>query len=795
MDKVTNQGVCFHCGNSLSNDSICCDGHLFCCLGCKTVYQILKDNNLSSYYSINQSPGTKPLKQDYKFDFLNNDSIVKKLLDFNDSGKQIVTLYIPSMHCSSCIWVLENLSKLNSNVIHSQVNFPKKTLRVVYLCENLCLKELVLLLSHIGYPPYISLESYADKKRTKSSNTLIYKLGVAGFVFGNVMLLSVPEYFGIYDYWLNRYKYFFRWLSLFLSLAVVFYSASDYFVSAYKGLRSKILNIDVPLALGIASMFIRSLIDVVFDLGQGFFDSLNGLVFFLLIGKFFQQKTYNFLSFERDYKSYFPIGITRLLEGKEQNVEINSLRQGDRILIRNQEIIPCDSILLSPSALIDYSFVTGEATPTLKKCGDRVFAGGKQVGQAIELEVVKSVSQSYLTGLWSSESFSKNSISSIKSLTDKVGRYFTISILLISVFSLAYWLPISGLSAFNIFTSILIIACPCALSMSAPFALGNMLRIFGRHKFYLKDTWTIECLAKISTIVFDKTGTITSSQKSKISFIGSPLSSQQISLVRSLTRNSSHPLSQFIFEYLPTFPCPEASSFKEVQGLGIEGVCDGNFVKMGSCEFLQIKGDDFSKTSVHLQINGQYLGCFVFENCYRDGASELVESLSLNYRLALVSGDNESERENIRKIFPSSAALFFNQKPHQKRDVIASFQDKGERVLMVGDGLNDAIGLKQSDVGVSVSENINVFSPACDGILDALSLRNLDKFMSLSKKAITIVKLSFVLSLLYNTIGLYFAITNRLSPVFAAILMPLSSISMVLFTTISTNLVSRSLKK
>src|SRR5690606_6367666 len=305
-----------------------------------------------------------------------------KLLEFNDGNTQIVSFLIPSIHCSSCIWILENLNKLNPSVKSSQVNFPEKTVRITFSAEENSLKNLVILLSRVGYEPYISLDE-SDKKEKNINRSLIYKLGIAGFAFGNIMFLSLPEYFEGSEFWLDQFKPFFRWLMFAFSLPVVFYSASGYFISAYKGLRSKILNIDVPIALGIAVLFIRSTLDIVMDWGTGFFDSLAGLLFFLLLGKFFLQKSYSYLSFERDYKSYFPIAVTRLIKdshGKtiEEQAEVYTVKTGDRLLVRNNEILPVDAILIKGNALIDYSFVTGEAEPIAKKSGDKLFAGGKQ---------------------------------------------------------------------------------------------------------------------------------------------------------------------------------------------------------------------------------------------------------------------------------------------------------------------------------------------------------------------------------------------------------------------------------
>src|SRR5690606_30793112 len=288
---------CYHCGTPAGVQPILFGEKVFCCNGCKTVYEIFTENNLSCYYDLEKNPGAIPSEIAGKYDFLTNTAIAGKLLEFNDGNTQIINLYIPHIHCSSCIWVLENLNKLHGSVKNSQVNFPEKTVRITWLSDKLSLKDLVLLLCSIGYEPYISLEDYEGGKK-QLNRSIIYKLGVAGFAFGNIMLLSFPEYFEVDEFWLNQYKPFFRYIMLGMSIPVLFYAASGYFISAYKGLKAHVLNMDVPLALGIFVLFARSAFEVITDTGQGFFDSLSGLVFFLLLGKFFQQKTYSFLSFE-----------------------------------------------------------------------------------------------------------------------------------------------------------------------------------------------------------------------------------------------------------------------------------------------------------------------------------------------------------------------------------------------------------------------------------------------------------------------------------------------------------------
>ena len=787
---------CFHCGlDIIKEEEILFDEKEFCCNGCKTVYEIFSLNDLTCYYDFEKSPGATPQDINGKYDFLDNESIVSKLLEFQEDSTAIISLNIPHIHCSSCIWILENLQRLQKGINTSQVNFPEKKVRINYNPEIVTLKSIVYLLSSIGYEPYISLENYETGKNNVD-RSLTYKLGVAFFCFGNIMLLSFPEYFEVKEFWLDNYKPFFRGLIFALALPSFLYSASGYYVSAIKSIKTRMLNIDIPIALGIVVMFVRSTFDIVMDYGPGFFDSLTGLIFFMLLGKMFQIKTYSFLSFERDFKSYFPIAITKInTDSTEESIPVYEIEKGNRLLIRNQELIPVDGILISDKAEIDYSFVTGEAIPITKKSGDKIFAGGKQIGKVIEMEVLLSVSQSYLTQLWSNDVFQKKVEQKHKTITDRISRYFTPILLLIAVVGFGYWIFFDANTAFNVFTAVLIVACPCALALTAPFTMGNMLRIFGSKHFYLKNALVIEQLAKVDTIVFDKTGTITTNAKSNIVYEGKILEENNLAILKSVLRASNHPLSRMLYDFLPETKRLKLDAFEEITGKGIKAEIDRFAIELGSADFVNAKvKDEVQQTAVHIKIGNIYFGKHVFNNQYREGLSDLFTKLNTQYQLKVLSGDNDGERSQLESILPNGTEMIFNQKPEQKLEFIKALQAQGKNVMMVGDGLNDAGALAQSNVGISISENVNVFSPACDAILDAKEFKKLHYFLKLSQKSISTIKMSFTLSLLYNVVGLSFAITGNLLPLVAAIIMPLSTITIVSFVTVMSNYYSRKIK-
>jgi Cu+-exporting ATPase len=793
--EKTIKTTCYHCGDEFKDEIIHFDNHDFCCAGCKNVYDILQQNNLCDYYNIDSNAGIaikNPILES-KFEHLDDTDVRNKLIDFYDSNITKITLFIPSIHCSSCIWLLEQLGKIDSRIKQSRVHFPNKTLSITYSNE-VKLSEVVALISKIGYEPAIYLDQLESDIKKETNRTLTYKIGVAGFCFGNIMLISFPEYFGLDSYTKTAFAPLFGWLNFFLSLPVFFYSASDYFSKGWKQIKTWNIGIDVPLALGILVMFARSTYEIITHTGPGFFDTHAGLVFFLLIGKWFQQKTYDGLSFERDYKSYFPIAVGVAKQGIIKSTPVNKLQIGDRILIKNNELIPADAILMKGEAWIDYSFVTGESEPIKKVLGEIIYAGGKQTGQAIELDVMKHVSQSYLTQLWNNDYFDKHTThKQLTTFQQVVSRYFTYVLLLIAVVSATFWL-LNGdnITALHVFTSVLIIACPCALALSSPFALGTALHILGKKGFYIKSAEIIEYMAKVDTIVFDKTGTITQPSQTDINFEGTYPKGESMDVLYTMASNSLHPISMQIARLIGKQNEIIFTTFKEIPNKGLQATFNGNTYKLGSATHTGVNlcsVEDHTVTRVYYTINNKLQGYFILKHSYRSELGDVVNELKKMAQLKLLSGDNNKQQTELTAYFKKED-MHFGQTPEDKMKYIVA-QKKYHRVMMIGDGLNDAGALKAADVGVSITENTSHFTPASDIIFDAAAFHRLPSFLRFTKSTLKVIYGSFVLSLLYNIVGLTFAIQGLVSPLFAAIIMPISSVSVILFTTISTSVAAK----
>ena len=772
---------CSHCHQPVYESVVAEDpSKVYCCYGCKVVDELMDSEQSIIDHS--------HLKTD-EYRYLDEPKVRQKLCRFEDGNQSRISIHLPAIHCSSCIYLLENLAEVEDGILKVQVHFSKKEADIHFRNDQIALSQIAAILEYIGYKPDFKTEW--DPK-SKPRNRLLVQLGIAGFFFGNTMLLALPEYFDDSLLADPELRSFFHYLMMAFSIPVITFSAKDYFLVAVKSLRAGVLSIDLPIALGISVLFLRSVYEVISGSGSGYFDSLTALVFFLLIGKWYQAKTYRNFSFDRDLKSFLPLAATKVFEnGKEAPISIDDLKAGNFIRLKAGEVLAADSYLESDLAQFDYSYLSGESIPLAKSKGDKVFAGARMVGKSALLKVEASVDHSYLSSLWSNDAF-KQAKKEEKTFSDAISQYFTPVILILAIVGALFWWSADPSKAILVFTSVLIVACPCALALAEPFATGSMMRWFGKHGFFLKSSKVLSSIGAIDSIVFDKTGTLTRTDSIRIEWHGDDLSFEDSWSVASMALNAQHPLAKPLLSYLNIEKADASSAlqFEEASGEGVGARVRSSYFRLGKASFLGLS-DKASTTSVYVEKDAQVLGYFSFYQDERSGLAAIASSLSEDYELSVLSGDNEAEKERFDKIFEGKAQLYFNSSPHQKLERLEAMQDSGSSVLMLGDGLNDAGALQQSNVGISLCEKDISFFPASDALLMADAFPKLAQFIALSQRTKKVVYAAFTLSLLYNLVGVVIALMGYLSPVFAAILMPISSVSVVLFATLRTAVLAK----
>lgn len=757
--ETTTQLICTYCGDHCLDDKIEVKGNVYCCYGCATLDDVVAKIHMSE----------QDVRLEYKqFDLEEN---FNQLVEFQNDKVYKVQIILPSIHCSSCIELLEDLPSFNENVMSSQVNFEQKRASIVAK-KDLKLSMLAQLLDEIGYPPQLSVSGKIKEQAKRQEKVALFKMAVAGFCFGNIMLYSMPHYFGLdlaNDIFFSK---LFSALSIVLSIPVVLYSGMEYLRSAYKALTAARTHINIPIAIGMISLWAWSIYEIASGQGSGYLDSLAGLVFFLLVGKWFQSKIYDQVSFQRELSEFIPMVVRRKTTDGFTWDKVGELNKGDEIILKNAEIIPVQSKLSSANALIDYSFITGEQQPEEVLQGSVVFTGGRILGGEVELEIENKPNVNEVWANWQVGSQREQA----QNWTNKISKYFTLAVIGIAITTAVVWYFIDPSKVPFVFSAVLIVACPCALALSAPFTYGNILRVFSKNNFFVKDADSLQSLSKVEMMVFDKTGTLTRSTKGSVQYSGKPIESPLSALIYSACKQSTHPLSQRLASSMKAEQI-YLDHFKEITSKGIEAGIANDHIRLGSPQWLGIEIGP-SESNVAIEWNGEYWGIFSFESVYRENAEEVLQELGEHFDLGVVSGDNDAERKRLQSWLPKGSCIEFQLDPKQKESAIKNWKEEKD-LLMIGDGLNDSNALQSSNFGIAITESLNGFYPGADGVLLAESFDKLPKFMKLSEYSRSILRTGLVFSLFYNLLGVSFAVAGLLTPIIAAILMPISSITVV----------------
>jgi Cu+-exporting ATPase len=719
------------------------DGNDYCCTGCATADAMLGGSD-------QEGPSVKLIDRYSHLSLIDH----KEGLDKINGNHWQWTIQLPGIHCTSCLILLERMGEWLPGVRDVRVAFSAKQAVVQFDPEMISVSRLAAWLDFVGYPPSI----ITQKKKTTSG---IAELGITGFAMGNAMMSAFPEYFGLSEETNYQLLYFFRYSTAFFATISLVVAGKFYLINAYKAVRNRQWSLDIPIALGMLALWVWSAHLLFTGQNGGYFDSLSGLIFFLILGRFLQGRTYAAFSFERTVDDFLPISVFSLT--REEFVRLGDLKEGEEYQIPTEGIVPVKSILMGKAEL-DYSFITGESELQQLYRDQTIFAGARNAGSTLIAKVLQAPSQSEVEGLWKSKDRETTGW-----VSERITATFTISVLIISVLATVVWWFLNPERAIEIGVSVLIIACPCALSLAAPFAYGTASKLLSDMGLYMKSGLGIEKLAAAQRFFWDKTGTLTE-RASTVNI--TELSEGDKSVFRAMVGRSSHPVSRLLAQYLQEGPKATLSRWEEHVGKGIEAEFEGQTFALGSAQWLNTTGDQ-----TVMAIEGHVVGGFGSEFSYRANLTELFQAITdLGGEHALISGDHPRELpRNWSKYFEGKS--HFNKSPEQKSSLVQGQKN----AVFLGDGLNDVKAMESADLGIAVVENSMSYIPKSGGVLLANQLLELPAMIRYSRRVRSLVKWAYMLSLLYNLSGVALALFGALSPVVAAILMPLSSISVVLF--------------
>lgn len=776
---------CKHCYDNVITPFYDDKGTAFCCQGCRSVYEILHSNGLENFYSIQERTGdyTKAVKNisHSKFSYLNTSDFLKKY-SYSKNNRSIMTFYLEGVHCLACLWLIEKLPELVSNVERATLNLGKSLVEVELKAGEQDFSRAASTLNHLGYKPFPISNSVEEASfRKKEDRSLLIKIGIAGAAMMNIMLYSGSIYVGA----TGSYISYFGNISLLLCLPVVLYSALPFYQSALGALKRKSINIDIPLSLAIIAGFILSTYFVFTGSAHHYFDSLSTLTFLILSSRYLLRKVQHTGFDKKNLASFFQQGIIRRINtnGKIEEIHSDQIKVEDTLVVMPGDIIPADGTLVKGETKLNLSTLTGESIPVLHKKGSFVYMGSLNVGQEIEIKVLAIEQETRLGKILGEVERQNNQKSHYFLLTDRISKYFITAILFLTSISFVFnFLFFTLEESLMRSLALIIVTCPCALGLATPLVFSRIMSMSAKMGIIIKSEQSIEALAKAENLFFDKTGTltygdfslhqVTRSKKARI-----PYSIEEI--VFSLESHSSHPIAKALVNWTSAYAQKTLRTIKWAQyeehiGRGVRGFYNNIEYEIHS---VRSEGED---TTIFLFENQTPLASFILKDQVRKEALPFLNSLrNKKFNLFLSSGDKSPIVEKVAKelSFPS-LHVQSELSPEAKAQWIRDYKN----AVFIGDGANDTLALSQASASISMHGAAEVSLKSSDAFLYRNDLMLVEHLLANSKQAIRLVKQNLCFSLFYNIVGASLAIFGFIGPLEAAILMPLSSFTVLLNT-------------
>ncbi len=790
------QHTCFHCGLPVPKGSryhvhILDEERDMCCPGCEAVAKAIVGGGLSDFYKHRTTNSATPQTADTdildELSLYDRPELQRSFVHSDETDIKQASLILEGIVCAACVWLNERHVGSLPGVINFSVNYATHRAQLKWDDSQVHLSDVLREISAIGYIAHPFDPGRQEQLYKKERAQALKRLAVAGLGTMQVMMLAVALYAGEAEGMADNMKQFFRWMSLFITLPVILYSARPFFTSALGDLRRRRLGMDVPVSLAIGGAFVASVYATMTHGGEVYFDSVTMFTFFLLSGRFLEMGARQRAGqAAEELVKLLPTMATRMTDDGEEVIPVSDLQHGDRIRVRPGDSIPVDGRVMAGQSSVDESLLTGESLPLAKGQGDEVTAGTVNVESPLEIAVEKIGEETVLAAIRRLLDRAQSEKPGIALLADKVAGYFVGGLLLVAISVGSFWYVVDSERAFWIVLSVLVVTCPCALSLATPAVMTAATGSLTRLGVLTTRGHALETLAQATHIVFDKTGTLTSGQLSlaKVQVLAEVDEQQCLSIAAALEQASEHPVARLLVAQVDK-PL-QVNDLIAVPGQGIEGQVEGKHYRIGRTSYA-LGGSEHS-----LEVSSQYshavlataegkpLAEFIFTDQLRVDARQSIELLkNAGLDVTILSGDQAGAVAQIATEL-GIVHYQFGLSPEGKLAAIKTMQAEGAVVAMIGDGVNDAPVLAGAEVSVAMGSGTQLAQASSDMVLLSGQLTHLADALKVARKARMIVRQNLSWAIGYNLVALPLAASGYIAPWMAAIGMSASSLLVVL---------------
>jgi Cu2+-exporting ATPase len=793
-------GSCAHCGQAALDATACVEGAWrFCCVGCRAAWRLIHDAGLGRFYSLADRAVPRPTLPEAPARYEEYDHPAFTALHTRalDQGLREVELYVEGVHCASCVWLVERLPLLVRGAVRAELDLPRARVRLAWDPAAATLSAIARALATLGYRPHPYRAATRDARRRAEDRAMLARIGLAGALAGNVMMVAMALYAGWFGRIEPEYESYFRWVSLALTAPAILGPGRVFFTSAWAALSARTLHMDVPIALALAAGFTRGAINTVRGSGPIYFDGVATLVFLLLVGRFLQQRAQRAAIDSTELAASLSPRTARLLaaDGSVREVPSESLLPGMRIEARHGDAIPADGTIVEGCSAIDASLLSGESRPRTVVPGDRAWAGTLVRGPRLVLRVEQAGEETRVGRLAREVEAAATRRAPLVRTADRLAGGFVAVVLVLAAATGILWSRLDPAVALDHAIAMLIVTCPCALALATPLAMTVAIGRAARAGILIRGGDALERLARPGQLVLDKTGTLTEGGLALERWSGDPATARA---VVALERHARHPVAEALIAGLADPPAgdaePRVSAVTVTPGGGVEGDVDGRRVVVGSPGFVRTRlGRDGdappgaeeaaagARTPVWVAVDGRARAAAGFADRIRDDSRATLAALRRRgFSPRILSGDAPAVVAAVgAELGLGEGELRAAASPEEKLAAIEELERAG-RVVMVGDGVNDAAAMARASVGVAVRGGAEACLATADVYLARPGLAGLVALVDGSARTLRVIRRAIALSLAYNVVGAGLTLAGRIDPLVAAVMMPVSSLTVVL---------------